>query len=225
MWRAVVRFDPTKSQEFSGSDQWLLSGPPRLFQPTEGDDGTEIQSNSLSGLERNRLKLQRGGNFEDVSLVSGADFKEDGRGFVLFDYDNDGWLDIGLVSTHSPRFRILRNRIGDLTPAENLPQKRIEIQLVGGNQSAEPSQQWSARDAYGAKLMVVRGDKTTAYNYACSEGLSVQNSRKLHIGMGEDAQIDTLTVFWPSGRTTVLKDVQAGSSLTLYENESAAQND
>ena len=97
--------------------------------------------------------------------------------------------------------------------------------MVGGNESAEASQDWSARDAYGAKLMVVRGDKTTAYNYACSEGLSVQNSRKLHIGMGGDTQIDTLTVLWPSGRTTVLNDVKAGRSLTLYENESAASDD
>ena len=214
-----MRFDPTKDQEFSGSDQWLLEGAPRLFEAEEGESGSEIRSNSLSGLERNRLKLQRKGNFEDVSLVSGVDFKEDGRGFVLFDHDRDGWLDIGLVSTNSPRFRILRNQIVDLIPPEQRPEARVEVELVGGNAQPEASMEWSARDGYGAKLEVVRGDETTAYHYACSEGLSVQNSRKLHIGMGDSPQIDQLKVYWPSGRTTVMKDVPAGSSLVIQENE------
>ena len=220
-----MRFDPTKDQEFSGSDQWLLNGPPRLFEPQEGESGSEIRSNSLSGLERNRLKLQREGNFEDVSLVSGADFKEDGRGFVLFDYDNDGWLDIGLVSTHSPRFRILRNQMAELIPEDQSPQKRVEVELVGGNTLPDPTSEWSSRDGYGAKLIVVRGDETTAFHYACSEGLSVQNSRKLHIGMGSESKIDQLTVLWPSGRTTVLHDIPAGSSLVIHENESNSKDE
>ncbi|MCH2183280.1 MAG: ASPIC/UnbV domain-containing protein [Mariniblastus sp.] len=220
-----MRFDPTKDQAFSGSDQWLLEGAPRLFETGEGEAGNEIRSNSLSGLERNRLKLQRDGNFQDVSLVSGADFKEDGRGFVLFDHDQDGWLDIGLVSTHSPRFRILRNQMAELIPQNQRPQARVEVELVGGNTEPAPSSEWSSRDGYGARLEVVRGDETTAYNYACSEGLSVQNSRKLHIGMGANPKIDQLKVHWPSGRTTVLNDIPAGSSLVIQENESNPEED
>lgn len=213
-----MRFDPTKEQDFSSSEQWLLNGPPRLFVEDEGENKDEIRSNSLSGLERNRLKLQRSGKFVDVSLVSGTDCKEDGRGFVLFDYDQDGWLDIGLVSTHSPRFRIFRNRMSELIDPNTAAQPPVTIELIGGNESSQPTEEWSARDGYGAKITVLRDGASTAYNYACNEGLSVQNSRRLHIGMGNHKKIDELIVSWPSGRTTELKDVPAGKSLFIHEN-------
>ncbi len=220
-----MRFDPTKEQDFSSSEQWLLNGPPRLFVEDEGENKDEIRSNSLSGLERNRLKLQRSGKFVDVSLVSGTDCKEDGRGFVLFDYDQDGWLDIGLVSTHSPRFRIFRNRMSELIDPNTAAQPPVTIELIGGNESSQPTEEWSARDGYGAKITVLRDGASTAYNYACNEGLSVQNSRRLHIGMGNHKKIDELIVSWPSGRTTELKDVPAGKSLFIHENGIAPEAD
>ncbi len=74
----------------------------------EKDPGQGLVVRSLSGKERNRCSCRIQENFRDVSLVSGADFREDGRGFVYFDYDRDGWLDLGVVSPNRPRFRLLK---------------------------------------------------------------------------------------------------------------------
>lgn len=183
----------------------------RLF--VEAERGVEkAQSHSLSGHERNRVFMQRDGDFDDVALVSGIDFKEDGRGFVLFDYDRDGWTDIGLISTNRPRFRILRNRLGQSNPNH----KQIVLKLIGGNLEPEPTTELSARDPVGSIIMVTTGDITRRFEYDCGEGLSSQNSNEIRIGMGVEPLAD-LEVIWPSGKRTKRAGVKAGQSLTVSE--------
>lgn len=174
-----------------------------------------LKSHSLSGGERNRIFLQRDGNFLDLSLVSGADFREDGRGFVLFDYDRDGWLDLGVTSPNHPRFRIVRNTIGDQTESGN---QFVEISLVGGQTSSESSDQWSPRDAFGARVRVTSGEQTRMFQLSCGEGLSGVNAKRIHVGMGAIPKIDELEVLWPSGKRSVRTDVPAGERITIFEN-------
>ena len=174
-----------------------------------------LNSNSLSGRERNRVFFRRDGNYKDWSLVSGADFREDGRGFVLFDFDRDGWLDLGVTSPNHPRFRIVRNTIGDRTDSKN---QFVEIELVGGQNSATASSDWSPRDAYGARVLVTIGDQRRMFHLSCGEGLSGVNAKRIHIGMGTTPAIDKLEVLWPSGKKTIRKDVPAGKRITIHEN-------
>ena len=197
------------------SEQWVQSGPPRLFI----QDGDKVRSNSLSGRERNRLKMARGGNYVDASLVSGADFKQDGRGFVLFDYDHDGWMDMGLVSPHAPRFRIMRNKMADLYDKDNLPEKAVTIRLQGGNETSQPSDQWSSRNAYGAKILVTTQTNTRAFLHSFSGGLSCKNADQISIGMGDQTEIEKLEIQWPSGKTTVREKIAAGSQIKILEKE------
>lgn len=201
------------------AEEW---GPPEstrtiFFQWNDNPKSGErfLNSNSLSGGERNRIFLRRDGNYKDMSLVSGADFREDGRGFVLFDFDRDGWLDLGVTSPNHPRFRIVRNTIGDQTESTN---QFIEISLVGGNPAAAASSQWSPRDPYGARVLVTTGDRQRMFQLSCGEGLSGVNAKRIHVGMGSLPSIDKLEVFWPSGRTTVRQNVLAGQRVTIFEN-------
>ena len=172
--------------------------------------GTFFQSSSLSGGERNRLYLRRNGNYEDLSLVSGADFREDGRGFVLFDYNNDGRIDLGVTSPNSPRFRILKNRMESDAGF-------VSIQLIGGHDSAEPTTEWSSRDAYGAIVTAKTGVIKRVFQLAGGEGLAGQNSGRIHIGLGKAKQIDRLEIKWPSGKTTVKENVKSGTRLVVSE--------
>ena len=190
-----------------------------LFRPVDDThDGAYFKSNSLSGGERNRLFLRADGNYKDLSLISGADFREDGRGFVLIDYDNDGWIDLGVTSPNEPRFRLLRNRFRDL-PGEDVGQGNgfVSLQLVGGQQSAEPSSEWSPRDPIGASVLVTMGDVQRRYQLSGGEGLSSQNSNRIHIGLGAVESIDRIEIKWPSGKTTTRENVIAGSRLTILE--------
>ena len=176
---------------------------------------TYFSMNALSGGERHRLFLRRHDNYKDMTLVSGADFREDGRGYVLFDYDLDGMLDMGITSPNYPRFRIVRNRIGDLQTEEN---GFVEITLVGGQTSTEPSTEWSPREPFGARVLVTTGEKQRMFQLNCGEGLSIQNSKRIHIGMGQTAKIDRMEVIWPSGKTSVRENIPTGERLTVFEN-------
>lgn len=197
----------------------------RLFEPaTEGDgEGPPFRATPFSGNERNRVFFRRDGNFEDLTLVSGVDFREDGRGFVLLDYDKDGWVDMGIVSPNNPRFRIVRNRIGDRRPDNSF----VEVSLVGGQTGAEPSQEWSSRDAFGATVVATVASGQTMskrkFQLSCGEGLSSQNAKRIHIGLASDEEVLKLEVNWPSGKTSVHDDVKTGSRLKIFENEKAAE--
>lgn len=199
----------------------------RLFVPNE--NGIGFKANSFSGNERNRMFLRHAGNYDEVSLISGADFREDGRGFVTFDFDQDGWLDLGVASSNQPRFRVLRNQMKDATVTGSVnSQFKISksdsahsacVRLIGGQGSATPTEKWSARDAYGAKLLVTIGNTKRAIQLSCGEGLSSQNSQWLHIGMGGAAQIDQIKITWPSGKTTIHGNIAAGSRTTISEKQ------
>lgn len=211
-----MRTDPCKSESFKENEQWegidLELGVFRPINPDVPNDG--YVARSFSGKERNRMFLQTEDNFDDVSLVSGTDARYDGRGFVLFDFDRDGWLDLGLTSPQSPRFRVLRNTLGDNDHSKN---QFAYIGLEGGNRGTEEQNEWSSRDPYGAKVLVTIGSTKRMYQLSCGEGLSSQNSRWIHVGMGKAKAIDRIDVAWPSGKKTVYENVAAGSRVVLHE--------
>ena len=186
-----------------------------IFSKADNDNpNSGFRSNALSGGERNRLFLGTGDNFKDVSLVSGVDFREDGRGFVLFDYDRDGWIDMGITSPNAPRFRIAKNRMADFQKSKN---GFVEVSLIGGQESASASTQWSSRDAFGSKVIATIGDTKRMFQLSCGEGLSVQNANRIHIGIGKATEIDKLEVLWLSGKKTVRENVKAGERITIEE--------
>lgn len=208
-----------RDAEFSMAEQWgSLESTRTIFfewtdQPPEGQ--RHLNSNSLSGKERNRIFFRRDGNYRDLSLVSGADFLSDGRSFTLFDYDQDGWLDLGVASSNHPRFRIVRNTIGDLA---NIDNHFLEISLVGGQTSVEPSAEWSSRDAFGATVKVTTAGTERLFQLSCGEGLSGVNAQRIHVGLGSLKSVDRIDVLWPSGKVSVLENVDAGKRITIFEN-------
>ena len=214
-----MRHGPGTDQQFSSAEEWGSEEDmsTNLFAPTrDTKDGQLFESNSLSGGERNRIFFQRNGNFKEFSLVSGTDFREDGRGFSLFDIDGDGYLDMGITSPNSPRFRVMRNEFGDRLKTKN---GFVEISLVGGNDAAKPNSEWSPRDAFGSKVLVTVGDEKRMFHLSLGEGLSGQNAKRIHVGMGQAEKIDSIEVRWPSGKTTVKNDIKSGSRVTIKERE------
>jgi hypothetical protein len=211
-----VRYDDTKEDEFVNSRQWDEAESKFLiFEPRNSDSDSGFVINSFSGNERNRLFLSSNGNFADATTVSGADFREDGRGFVLFDFDQDGWIDMGVSSAQEPRFRIMRNMIGE---NENALGHSVSVRLVGGHTGTDSQEQWSSRDPIGAELIVKIGETQRAFRLSAGEGLSSQNSKWVHIGMGDSNKIDQIEIAWPSGKKTTHANIAAGERVTLFEN-------
>ena len=170
-----------------------------------------------SGNERNHLYF--GGipdaYFEDYSGISGIDDPGDGRSFSLLDYDRDGRLDLALASPGKPRFRLLRNNIGERVGADNA---YIALRFVGGNHTAQPSSEWSARDAFGTAVHVDIGDITVFREHQPESGYVGQHSNVMIVGIGPRDSASRIEVRWLSGKTQSLEDVPARKLVTVYEN-------
>ena len=211
-----MREDSSKSTKFTGSDVWKSQRYDETFlvAPADanldkGDQKSKLKfvSNSLSGDERNRLFMRHQENFADVSLLSGTDDLADARSHSLLDYDNDGWVDIALMSLNSPRFKIYRNEFGNLFPNN----QSLGIRLEGGYKSSTPMEsdtKLSNRDGIGAKVLVkYESGKTMLLQKQAGEGFGSQNSSTLRVGIPEGDKIVGLEVQWPSGITTNVDDI------------------
>lgn len=170
-----------------------------------------------SGNERNHLYFGGipGASFEDYSGISGIDDPGDGRAFSALDYDRDGRVDVALASPGSPRFRLLRNGIGERVGTDN---GFVAVRLVGGNHEPSASTQWSARDGFGTAVALDLKGTTVFREHQPEGGLVGQHSNTMIIGIGQRSGAERLDVRWLSGRTQALENVQAGRLVTVYEN-------
>jgi hypothetical protein len=51
----------------------------------------------------------------------------------------------------------------------------------------------------------------------CGEGFSSQNSNTLFFGLGENQEVESITVNWPNGIVTSMSNVAANQSITMFE--------
>ena len=217
-----MREDTTKDEAFKENDMWqhqryvndvIVRAPPRA-SGDRSDRHFAFTSNSLSGRERNRLFLQFGENFADVTLLSGADDLADGRSFGLLDFDHDGWQDIALMTLNAPRFKLYRNQMGQIYPDH----KPFRFRLIGGQSLARPSTELSNRDGIGARILVAyqSGKKILMQNQA-GEGFSSQNSATHSIGIPAGDAVVRLDIRWPSGKHTIVEAPDNTQVCTINE--------
>jgi hypothetical protein len=156
----------------------------------------------LVGEEALLLLNDRGRRFVNVSHLLGPDFQEEfvGRGSAAGDYDNDGDMDV-LVLNLSQRARLLRNDGGDRG-------NWVMIRLIGTT---------SNRDGIGARVRVTAGGTTQTRLRVSSAGYLSQGDHRLHFGLGDAAQIDTIEIRWPSGTVQTLEDRTPNQVITVTE--------
>ncbi len=194
---------------FRGSTAWKIKFDNETFTP-------EDARSSFSGHERNHLFVNHGGErFSDLSTVSGLDADRDGRAFVIWDYDRDGRQDIALVNANAPLLNLYRNEIGGAN-------RMIALRFVGANHTDQPAQEAACRDGYGAVAEVALGDMTLKREHRCGEGYAAQNSRTMIVGIGRHQKAQHVQIRWPSGKTTRIEDVAAGTLLTCFEDEATS---
>ncbi len=223
LWRTMVRTDENLSRpSFRFSPEWKRtfapdSAGPMIDARLAGVErhGDKVLVHSLNGNERNRYFTNRDGrSFADISALSGLDNSADSRGFATLDYDRDGWQDIALVNANQPLFNLYHNEMG----TTGLNGGVIAIRFVGGNRQASPSKGFGCRDGYGARAMVDLGNEKITREHRCGDGWSIQNSSTMMVGIGSHTNVVSISVKWPSGRTTTARGIPEGTLLTVYEN-------
>ncbi|HEU5052557.1 MAG TPA: CRTAC1 family protein [Hanamia sp.] len=150
----------------------------------------DMNGKSQSGYEQNKVWLNQGdGSFEDVSDEVAPFVTYDSRAVAMADLFNDGKLDV-IVANQNNIPLIYKN---DLDNGNHW----IEIDLKGTVGNA---------DAIGARVVVEWEWKKQMQTVTAGMGFSSQNQHRLHFGIGKSNKIDRITIFWPSGKKSVIEN-------------------
>lgn len=170
--------------------------------------------NSFSGHEANHFFLRNEDSFQNLTLVSGVDHLGDGRGFALLDFDRDGWLDIALISTNTPRFQLYRNQLGKLFTGNSHRRLKLEGNQVEGSANHGRSN----RDGIGTKVWIKRksGIKTLS-QHQVGQGNVAQNSAWIWISQPKDDPATEIEVVWPSGRSNTIQVDDSNDDILVKE--------
>jgi hypothetical protein len=195
---------------FNGKGQWAAA----LFDYDNDGDLDIFSANGTAEelILQYPLLLENDGTgrFRDVGpgLSEYFSTKRSGRAAAVWDYDDDGDLDIivshiDLLATPS----LLRNDGGNRN-------HWIGLTLVGGGGPAS---------AIGAKVTLETENRVQVrINQWAASYLSYHDPR-MHFGLGGDPLIQRLEVGWPDGSRDIWENVPANEYLTLVQGDGAAR--
>ena len=162
--------------------------------------GEPVRQSQPPLLFRNR----DGRKFENIASGAGPYFHSEhvGRGVAWGDLDNDG--DVDLVISHKDyAASVLRN------DSPRLGRHWLRLRLVG---------KASNRDAIGSRVeMQFQGARKIVRQRKGGCGLMSTHDPRLTIGLGDQAVVEQITVYWPSGKQSRLTQVQSDQELTVTE--------
>ncbi len=189
---------------FSGKGQWASA----LFDYDNDGDLDIFSANGTAEelvLQYPLLMENDGkGNFTDVGKEVSPYFSEkrSGRAAAIWDYDNDGDLDI--IISHvdlQANAVLLRN------DSEN-ENHWLGLSLKG---EAGPA------DAIGARVMVHANKQIKVFVNQWTTTYLTNNDPRMHIGLGETDQIDHLEIIWSDGTREYFRIPEVDRYLTLKQ--------
>ena len=147
------------------------------------------------------------GRFADVTLDAGPPWTIPrlGRGLAVGDLDNDGRVDLLIVSQGEP-LAYFHNQ----TEAGHY----LVLRLEGSR---------SSRDAAGARIVLKSGGvRHSAWRFGGGSYLSASDSH-LHFGLGDQDRVESIDVYWPSGQISHFENLRADAAYLLREGQKAPE--
>lgn len=163
---------------------------------SSGPDDNEYYENLYANGENRFVNSSSKAKLGDVTIsVSEA----------VFDYDNDGDLDI-LVTNNDRKSYFYENKITDFTnPRKDLHWLQVSLRGTTSN-----------RDAIGTKISV-KTNRGSLYRYYSGVGFLSQSLKQVHFGLGSANQILELKVIWPSGLVEIFKNIPVDKNILVTE--------
>ena len=147
--------------------------------------------------------------FEDRAFLDGLDLETNGRAAVAFDANGDGALDLFVRSVQAPEALFLGSR----RDGEHF----LRVRLVGTTGRDN-------HDGIGARIEATlpSGRRIVTENANASGYLST-GSPIVHLGLGKDTVLESLTVTWPSGFVQKLGRVDPVDRVILVDEARGVQ--
>ncbi|MGB8359297.1 MAG: CRTAC1 family protein, partial [Bacteroidales bacterium] len=144
------------------------------------------------------------GHFKNTGQQHGAYFstKRSGRGLAIWDYDNDGDMDI--IVSHvdlQATAALLRNDGGNSN-------HWLGLTLTGKDGSAS---------AIGAKVTATAGGKKQVYVNQWATSYLSNNDPRIHIGLGQQKMVDRLEISWSDGSKEIFNSIAADRYITILQ--------
>lgn len=159
-----------------------------------------IGNMTWSGYQRKKFfRNLDGSSFKEMSAEAGVDNDRDGRGLAMADFDRDGRLEFFQANANQEPifYRNVTGKTGNW----------IQLDLAGTA---------SNRDAIGARITVKTASKTLIREVDGGNGYAGQSSRRVHVGLGPDAKVDSIEIRWPNG-TKQSTTAEAGRITAIRE--------
>ena len=151
--------------------------------------------------------------FHEVGEQSGASDRGQGRGVILFDYDNDGDLDIFITNNHEyvadsgepTRLPVAPTLLRNDTPTEN---HWLVVTLEG----APPLHS----HGIGSRIYVTADGRTQMRELHASTNFAAQEPGRIaHFGLGKADIVEEIRVEWVNGETTALTGAPVNRRISI----------
>lgn len=163
----------------------------------------EGKTPSLAGYQRNRLFRNNGDDtFTEVGYLEGVDSIADGYIIAQADLNKDGKIDMFLRNA-DPGTQEVKKLFKPIELFMNESEEKNNSVIL----TFEGSK--SNKDAIGTIAVAKVQNKTFTRNLIANSGTS-QSESFMHFGLGQNKKIDELTVEWPSGKKSVLRNIPTG---------------
>jgi hypothetical protein len=143
-------------------------------------------------------------SFTDMGKAWGTDTASNSNGAAYADLDNDGDLDLVVNNVNLPAF-IFRNEAD-----KQLNNHWLKLKLKGAGKNT---------DGYGAKVSIYSNGQRQYLEQMPARGFQSTVSPTLHFGLGKQATVDSLRVYWPGGKEQLIKGIKADQLISLNEND------
>lgn len=198
---AVNRFYENQNGEYVSVTNALTSSGQYLANSWADYDNDGDLDVILTGDTRNEFFENTGdGTFQKINDVIPS--TPNATGAVWGDYDNDGDQDFFLVSATNGLYRNVTNNNNNW----------ININLKGTASNAS-----AIGATVRAKANINGNDTWQLRQVTAQNSFNSQNSLRVHFGLGDADQIDSLIVYWPSGQTTVQTNLAVSEFIQITE--------
>ena len=201
----------------------------------DGDGDMDVFVGASSG-DHKLMENNGDGTFTDVTAGSGiAAFTDTGIENCTYDIDNDGNPDViasgsVLYGNGDMTFTIEQSvfpgngSLGDLNNDGFIDNVVFEVLYTNNGNSNN----WitintvgteSNIDGIGARVEVTTASGTRIRDVRSGEGFGYMSTLNTHVGLGTDAAVESITVYWPSGIIDVIENPNINEALVIVEGE------